>query len=117
ESPLVFARKMLRTPKPARQGAHHEKGKLRGRLGENIRSVCEWDVIAVRIGAIDIVEADCVLCDHLKVALPCFEELCVHLVAERGNQTVDPGFQFFYNQALRRWLRSSVDLDIVIAIA
>src|SRR5437588_5705278 len=71
--PLVFAGEMFSRPHLAREGAHHKKRELGGSFGEHVGGVGEWDFVTVRVGAIDVVEADRNLGDDFKSSFSGFE--------------------------------------------
>src|SRR5215475_808370 len=107
ESPFVLAREMLGTPQLAGESAHHEEGEFRGCLCENVGGIREWNVIAVRVGAVDVVEAHGILRDYLKIAFPGVEEFRVDLVPKGGDQAINPRLELFDDQAFWRRLRIS----------
>ena len=81
ESPLVFARKVLCRPHFARQQPQHEECKFGGGFGQNVGGVGEGNLIAVRVGAINVVESDGELRDNFECALASLEKFCIDLIA------------------------------------
>src|SRR5215467_4719259 len=77
----------------------------------------ERNLVPIRVGAIDVVKADCDLRHNLQPVLPCVEDLSVDRIAQRSNQSIDSGLHFLNNQTLRRRLRLRIYLDFVSALA
>ena len=94
-APFVFAGQVLGSPHAAGERAHHEEGKFCGGFGENVCSVSEWNLVAVGVGAVDIVEAYGNLGDDFEIAFAGFEDLGVNRVAQSGDQAIDSRLHFF----------------------
>ena len=75
--------------------------------------MCEWDLISIRIRAIDVVEPDCVLRDYLQRAVTRLEHFRIDRIPQRGNQPVDARPDFFNDQLLRRRLWLGINLNLV----
>ena len=117
ESPLVVPGQVLRRPHSPCQRPQHEERKLRRRFGENVGRMGERDLVAVGIGAIDVVEAHRDLGHNLQRSLPCLEHLRIDLVAQRGNQSIDARSDFIEDDRFRRRFRMGIYLDVVSAAA
>ena len=85
-SPLVLARQMLGRPHLAGQHAQHEEGELRSGFGENVGRMGERNLIAIGVGAIDIVKSDGNLGHNFQRVLAGFEDLGINRIAQRGDQ-------------------------------
>ena len=116
-APLVFANKVLAGPQFAGESSQDKEGKLGRGFSENVGCVGERDLVAVGIGAVDVVEADGNLGDDLELSLPCFKNLGIDLVAKSGDEAVDSALCFFYDERFGRGFRAWVDLNIVSALA
>ena len=90
---------MFRRPQFSRQGAHHEKCEFRGGLGEYVRGVGEGNLVAVGIGAVDVVEAHGKLGHNFQFAFARLEYFGVNGIAQGSDEPVDAGFHFLDNQA------------------
>ena len=82
----------------------------------------ERNLVAVGVGAVDVVETDGELRDDFQRALAGFiltrtEDFGVDGIAQGGDQAVDTGLHFFDNQTLRRRFRLGINLDFVTALA
>ncbi len=86
--PAVLAHQLFRVPQLAGERGQNEESELGGGLGEHVGSVGEGNLVAVGVGAIDVVEADRNLRDDFQRALPSFEDLGVDLVADGGDEAV-----------------------------
>ena len=89
ESPFVLPREVFGSPHSARKCAHHEKCKLRSRFRQHIGCVSEWNLEAVRIRAVDIVEPDCDLGYDLQRFLARLKYLRINRIPQRGNQPIN----------------------------
>jgi len=58
ESPLVFAREMFGAPQLSRQRPKQEECEFSRRFGEHVGGVCERNLVAIGVGAIDVVETN-----------------------------------------------------------
>ena len=108
---------MLGAPQFARQVSQREEGELRRGFGEHVGGVGEGNLVAVGVGAVDVVEPDRVLRHDLQRALARLEDFGVNLVAQGGDEAVDAAADFFDDQALRRRLGIGIDLDLIAALA
>jgi len=79
--------------------------------------VSEWNLVAVGVGAVDIVEAYGVLRDYFQRPAPGLENFRVDRVAQRGDEPVDARAHLLDDQALGRRLHLVVDLDLIAAPA
>src|ERR1700733_15831302 len=116
-SPLVVASEVLGRPHLAGQHAEHEKGELSSGFGEHIRGVGKRNLIAVGVGAIDVVEAHGKLGNNFQRVLAGVENFSVDGIAQRGDQAVDAGFHLVDNEAFRGRLGLRVDFDFITAVA
>src|SRR5258708_11833547 len=112
-SPLVFAHQLFTWPELARDCSQGEECELRGCIGEHVRSVREWNLVAVRIVAVNVVKTDRVLRDYLQNSLACFEDLGINGIAQSCNQRVHTAAHFFDDQRLRWRFRSWINLQLV----
>ena len=64
--PPLLAHEALARVHLARQHAHHEKGKLSRRFGENIGGMRKWNFVSVGICSVDVVKAHRDLGDDLE---------------------------------------------------
>ena len=88
--PFVFTQKMLCRPHLPGQRAQHEEGKLCRSFSEHVGGMDERNLIAVGVGAIDVVKADSNLRHHSEFSLARLEYFSVDGVTQGGNQAVDP---------------------------
>src|SRR5689334_20061237 len=88
-TPTFFAYEFFARPKLTCDCAHHEEREFCCSFRENVRSVGEWDFVAVRVGTINVVETDCDLCDHFQLTFTCFKNFCVNGIAQSSDQTVN----------------------------
>ena len=68
-APLVLASQMLGRPQLSGERSHQKEGEFRSRLRQNVGRMSERNFVAVGVGAIDIVETDSNLRDHLELFL------------------------------------------------
>ena len=116
-SPLQIAGEMLRSPEFTGERSHHEEGKLGSRFGQHIGGISERDLVAICVGAIDVVEADSELSNDLQRSLPCLEDFGVDRIAKRRDEPIDARLHFVYDQALRRGLGVGIDFNVVSSFA
>src|SRR5580698_3146437 len=83
-SPLVVAREMFGGPHSSRQHAHHEERKFGSGFSQDVGSVGEGNLVAIGIGAVDVVEADGILRHDFEMTLAGFENLGIDGIAQRG---------------------------------
>ena len=55
-TPLVLASEVLSAPHFPRQSPHHEKRKFRCGFREHVGGMREWNLVAIGVGAIDVVK-------------------------------------------------------------
>ena len=79
ETPLLFAGEVLGGPHFARQRTQHEEGKLGRGFGQHVGRVRERNLVAIGVGAVDVVKADRDLGHHLQRLLAGFEDFGVNL--------------------------------------
>ncbi len=115
--PLLFAHQAFAPPHLAREHAHHEKCELGGRFGKHVGGIRERDFVFVRVGAIDVVEADSDLRHDLERPLPCFKHFGIDRISQRGDQAIDAALHFLDDQFLRRRLRALENFEFVTALA
>src|SRR5439155_26075623 len=82
-SPAVLAHQALAGIELARHAPEDQQRELRRSLGEDVRRVGEWYLVAAGVGAVDVVEAYGVLRDYFQRPAPCLENFRVDLVAQR----------------------------------
>src|SRR5581483_1228378 len=85
-SPLVVANQMLCAPELACERAHDEECELRGGFRQHVWGVRKWDLVAVGIRAIDVVESHSELRDSFQRLLPCFEDFLIDGIAQGRDQ-------------------------------
>ena len=116
-SPAVLAHQALARVELARHAPEDQQAKLRRGFGENVGGVGEGNLVAVGVGAVDVVKAYGVLRHHFQRPTPRLENFGVDRVAQRGDEPVDAGAHLLDDQALGRRLDLVVDLDLVAAPA
>ncbi len=89
ESPLLVADEAFTAPESPGECAHDKEGEFCGGFGEDIGRMSERNLVAVGVGAIDVVEAYRNLRYDPKRMLAGFEDFGVDSIAKRGDQTVD----------------------------
>ena len=94
-----------------------KEGELRGGFGEHVSSVGERNLVAVGVGAIDVVESHRILRDNLERVLASLEDFGVNLVAQGCDEAINAAADFFDDQAFRRRLRIGIDLKLVTTLA
>jgi hypothetical protein len=110
--PLPLAQLELGRVEPPRDGADHEEGVLRGRVGQHVRRVRVGDPVAVGGGAVDVVHADRHLGDDLEPRGGARrEDLLVDRVPQRRDERLNARAHPLEHERLRRRLRLGVDLD------
>src|SRR5437870_3165682 len=77
----------------------------------------EWNLVPVGVCAVDVVEADGDLRYNFQRALACLKNLSVNRIAQRGDQSVNAGFYFLHDQALRRGVGLGVHFYVVTPLA
>src|ERR1700682_3153110 len=107
---------MLSRPHFACQHAHHEEGKLRGCLGEDVGRMSERDLVLIGVGTIDVVESPGNLRHHLQRVLARLENFSIDLIAQGCDQSIDTGFNLFNNQTLRRSFRLGIHFKLIAAL-
>src|SRR5262249_2265161 len=117
EAPRVLACEMLGSPHPAREVTHYEKSELGGGFSKNLSRIGKWNVVTVSVSTIDVVEPDSVLRHYFQMSLARFEDLGVDGIAKGGNETIDSGFNFVDDQALRWSLGVGIEFDFVASLA
>ena len=81
---------MFRCPHLPGQRTQHEKGKLCRSFGKHVGGMGERNLIAIGVGAIDVVKAHGNLRHHFEVSLACLEYFSIDGVAQGGDQAIDP---------------------------
>src|SRR5260370_5930255 len=117
ESPPIFAHQLFAVPKTPRERAHHEEGELGGGVGEDVGGVGERNLVAIGIGAIDVVKAHGELSDDFERALSRLKDFSVDGITQRSDQAIDAAADSLYNQLLRRSFRTRIDFEIVSLFA
>src|SRR5580658_8750117 len=112
-SPLQLARQLLRRPHFPRQSPHHEKRKLRRRLGQHVGGIRKRNFVPVRVRAIDVVEPHRKLRHHSQRPLARFKNLRVNRIAQCSNQPIDPRLNLLDNQTLHRRFRLRIHLNLI----
>src|SRR6266478_5937237 len=112
-APFVFAHQLFTWPELARDCAQHEERELRGRIGQHMRSVGEWNLVSVSLVAVDVVKTNRVLRDYLQGSFARFENLSVNGIAQSGNQRVNTAAHFFDDQGFRRRLWSRINFQLI----
>src|ERR1700674_4856168 len=107
---------MLSRPHFACQHAHHEEGKLRGCLREDVGRMRERDFVLIGVRTIDVVEPHGNLRHHLQRVLARLENFSVNLIAQGCDQSIDSGFDFLNNQTLRRSFRLGINFNLIAAL-
>src|SRR5882724_12771397 len=77
----------------------------------------EWDLEAVSVGAIDVVEADRDLRDDFQRAVAGGKDLGIDWIAQRGDQSVDSRLHFLDDQTLGRRFGLGIDLQVIPLVA
>ena len=116
-APAVFAHQPLAGIELPRDAPQDEQREFARGLVQNVRGVREGNLVAVGVGAVDVVEADGVLGDHFEPPASGFENLGVNLVAQRRDQPVHAEANFLEDQTLRRRLQARVYFHVVTAPA
>ena len=71
------------------------------------------NLVAVGVGAVNVVEAHRNLGDDFQLPLACLKNLSVNRIAQGRDQPVNPRLHLFDDQALRRRLRLGVDFNFI----
>src|ERR1019366_5672845 len=116
-APLVVSHQMFGRPQLAGESSQREEGELRSRFCEDVGGVGEGNLVAVRVGAVDVVKPDRVLGNNPQRALPRFENLGINRIAKRGDESVDAAADSFDNQVLRWRLGIGINLEVGAALA
>ena len=116
-APLVFPRQVFRRPHFSSQRAHHEKRKFRGGFGKHVRGVGERNLVAIGIGAVDVVEAHGDLRHNFQRPFARLKHFGVDWITQRGDQPIHPGLHFLDDDALRRRFRLGIYFDVVSPLA
>src|SRR3954464_3221914 len=110
-TPFILTDQMLTRPQLARESTEHEESELGGRFREHVGGVSEWNLVAVRVGSVDVVETDGDLRHNFELSLRWFKNLSVDLVTKSRDEAVDAALHFFDYQGFRWGFRAGVDLD------
>jgi len=111
--PAILPHQLFPVPQFAGEGSQNKKREFGRGLGEHVGSVGERNLVAIGIGAVDVIEPNRKLGHNFQRSLPCFEHLSVDLVANRGDETIHAAAQLLEDHLLRRRLGMRIDLDLI----